>query len=91
MQFQKREYYVSFNSFPTFLFRRQIAYLAADIKCIKSTARLLDINFVNKRGLDISKEVLWVSVCRRAAKLPAGKVGGLKKNSATYPVQESQV
>ena len=40
---------------------------------------------VGRRGLDLSKEVLWVSVCQRAAKLPAGKVGGLKKNSAMRP------
>ena len=40
---------------------------------------------VNKGGLDLSKEVLWVSVCQRVGDLPAGKVGGLKKNSATRP------
>ena len=45
----------------------------------------MDKNCVNKGGLDLSKEVLWVSVCQRAAKLPAGKVGGLKKNSAMRP------
>ena len=48
----------------------------------KSAARLLNRDCVNRRGLDLSKEVLWVSVCQRAAKLPAGKFGGLKKNSA---------
>ena len=37
------------------------------------------------RTLDLSKEVLWVSVSQRAANLPAGKVGDLKKNSATRP------
>ena len=40
---------------------------------------------MKQQGLDLSKEVLWVSVCQRAAKLPAGKVGGLKKNSAMRP------
>ena len=54
-------------------------------KCLKSPTRLLNRVCVGRRGLDLSKEVLWVSVCQRAAKLPAGKVGGLKKNSAMRP------
>ena len=33
-----------------------------EMECIKSVARLLDIDFVNKGGLDLSKEVVWVSV-----------------------------
>ena len=49
------------------------------MKCIKSAARLLDIDCVNKKGLDLSKEVLWVSVGQRAAELRAVKVGGRKK------------
>ena len=57
-----------------------------EIKYIKSAARLLDRNCVNKGGLDLSKEVPWVSVGQRAAELPAIKVGSLKKNS----VQESR-
>ena len=40
---------------------------------------------MEQQGLDLSKEVLWVCVCQRAAKIPAGKVGGLKKNSAIRP------
>ena len=32
-----------------------------------------------KKGLDLSKEVLWDSVSQLAAKLQAVKVGGLKK------------
>ena len=50
-----------------------------EIKCIKSAARLLNINCVNKGGLDLSKEVLWVSVGQRALDLRAVKVGGQKK------------
>ena len=46
-----------------------------EIKCIKSAARLLDIDCVNKEGLDLSKELLWVSVGQRAAV----KVEGQKK------------
>ena len=53
-----------------------------EIKYLKSAARLLDRLCFKKRGLDVSKEVLWVSVGQREAKLPAIKVGGLKKNSA---------
>ena len=41
----------------------------------KSAARLLDRDCINIQGLDLSKEVLWVSVCQRAAELPAVKVG----------------
>ena len=57
-----------------------------EIKCIKSAARLLDSNWVNKGSLDLSKEVLWVSVGQGGAELPAVKVGGVKKNSAARPV-----
>ena len=33
-----------------------------EIKYIKSSARVLDKDCVNKGGLDLSKGVLWVSV-----------------------------
>ena len=56
-----------------------------EIKCLKSATRLLNRVCVGRWGLDLSKEVLWVSVGQRAAKLPAGKVGSLKRNSATWP------
>ena len=49
------------------------------MKYVKSAARLLDRNCVNKRGLDLSKEVLWVSVGQRAAEIRAVKIGGQKK------------
>ena len=48
------------------------------IKCIKNAARVLNRNCVNKRGLDLSKEELWVSVGQRVAKLQPVKAGGLK-------------
>ena len=47
-----------------------------EIKYLKSAARLLDRDYVNKGGLDLSKEVLWVSVGQRAADLQAVKVEG---------------
>ena len=50
-----------------------------EMKCIKSAAILLNIDFVNKRGLDLSEEVLWVSVGQRAAELQTVKVGDQKK------------
>ena len=53
--------------------------LWTEIKYIKSAARLLDRDWVNKGGLDLSKEVLWVSVGQRAAELRAVKVGGQQK------------
>ena len=46
-----------------------------DIYCIKSAARPLDIDCVNKTDLDLPKEVLWVSVDQRGAKLPPFKFG----------------
>ena len=55
------------------------------IKYIKSAARVLNRDCVNKGGLDLSKNVLWVSVGQGAADLRAVKVGGLKKISAIRP------
>ena len=49
------------------------------IQYLKSPARFLNRDYVNKRGLDLSKKVLWVSVGQRAADLRAIKVGGQKK------------
>ena len=40
-----------------------------EMKYIKSASILLDRDCVNKRGLDLSKEVLRVFVGQRAAKL----------------------
>ncbi len=50
-----------------------------EITYIKSASRLLDTDWVNKGVLDLSKEVLWVSVGQRTAELPAVKVGSQKK------------
>ena len=47
-----------------------------EIKYLKSAARLLNRDYVNKGGLDLSKEILWVSVGQRLAELLAVKVGG---------------
>ena len=47
-----------------------------EMKYVKSAARLLDRNFVNRKGLDLTKDVLWVSVGQRAAGLQAVKVRG---------------
>ena len=57
-----------------------------EIKYIKSAARVLNRDCVNKGGLDLSKNVLWVSVGQRAADLRAVKVGGHQKNSADRPI-----
>ena len=50
----------------------------------KSAARILDRDCITRVGLDLSKEVLWISVYQRAAELPAVKVGG-KKIFAAQP------
>ena len=47
-----------------------------EIKYFKSPTRLLNRDYFNKEGLDLSKEILWVSVGQRAADLRAVKVGG---------------
>ena len=60
------------------------------IKYIKSAARLLHKNWVNKRDLDLFKEVLWVSVGQRVAELRAVKVGGQKKILLICPVRVKQ-
>ena len=61
------------------------------MKCLKSATRLLNRVFVGRRGLDLSKEVLWVSICQRAAELLAGKVGGLKKILPCSPPRTTRV
>ena len=62
-----------------------------EIKSIKSASRLLNRNYVNKRGLDLSKEVLWVSVGKRAAELQAVKVGGQNEILPISPAQAKRV
>ena len=48
-----------------------------EMKYIISAARLLNRACINRKGLDLSKEVLWGSVGQRAAKIQAVKVGDL--------------
>ena len=45
----------------------------------RNVSSLLNRDDVNRRDLDLSKEVFWVSVGQRAAKLQAVKFGDLKK------------
>ena len=45
-----------------------------EIKYIKSAVRVLHRSCVNKGGLDLSKDVLWVSVDQRASDVQAVKV-----------------
>ena len=59
------------------------------MKYMKSAARLLDRYCVNRKGLDLSKEVLWVSVGQRAAALLAVKVGGSQEKSTAQPQPHS--
>ena len=62
-----------------------------EIKYLKSAARLLDIDYVNRRGLDLSKEVQWVSVGQKAAELQTVKVGGQQKILPISLVWEKRV
>ena len=65
--------------------------LWTEIEYAKSAARLFDRDCVNKGGLDLSQEVLWVSVGQRAAELRAVKVGGQKKILPICPAQAKRV
>ena len=49
----------------------EIGVFLLEIKCLKSATRPLNRVCVGRGDLNLSKEVLWVSVCQRAAKLPA--------------------
>ena len=62
-----------------------------EINFVKSAARLLNRDGVNKGGLDLSKEVLWVSIGQRAAELQAVKVGGQQKILPISPAQAKRV
>ena len=62
-----------------------------EMKYIKSPATLLERVCVNKGGLDLSKEILWVSVGQRAAVLQAVKVGGQKKILPISPARAIRV
>ena len=57
------------------------------MKYIKSATRLLDRDWANKGGLDLSKEVLWVSIDQRALELQDVKVGGQQKILPSGQVQ----
>ena len=72
---------------PYYISPIEMRSLWMEIKCVKSATRLLDRIWVNKGGLDLSKEVLWVSVGQRAAVLQAVKVGGQKKILPSGPVR----
>ena len=54
---------------PCYINPIEMTSLWMEIKYVKIAARLLNRNWVNKRGLDLSKEVLWVSVGQRAPEL----------------------
>ena len=58
---------------------------------LKNAASLFIGNYVNNRGLDLSKEVLWVSVGQKAAVLRAVKVGGKKKILPISPARAKRV
>ena len=47
-------------------------------------------NYVDRGGLDISKEVLWASAGQRTAKLKAVKVGDRKKSCGSTGVEPNK-
>ena len=57
-----------------------------EIKYIKSAARVLNRDCVNSGGLDLSKNLLWVSLGQGAADLRAVKVGGQKQILPISPI-----
>ena len=62
-----------------------------EMKYVKSASRLLNRVWVNIRGLDLSKEVLWVSVGQRVAELRAVKVRDQEKILLLSLAQAKQV
>ena len=76
---------------PYYISPIEMRSLWMEIKCVKSATRLLDRIWVNKGGLDLSKEVLWGSVDQRAAVLQAVKVGGQKKILPISPARAIRV
>ena len=58
-----------------------------EMKYNESAARVLTRNCVNKKGLDLSKEVLWVSVGQRTADFRVVKVGDQQKVLPIGPVR----
>ena len=70
--------YTKINQFwhPYLMNTNEMRSLWMEMKYIKSTAILLNRIWVIKGGLDLSKDVLWVSVGQRAADLRGVKVGG---------------
>ena len=64
---------------PYYISPIEMRFLRMEIKYIKSATRLLNRDWVNKGGSDLSKEVLWVSVGQRAAELRAVIVGCQQK------------
>ena len=53
-------------------------------ECQKSAARHLGRDCVNRGGLDLSKEVFWVPVGQRTAKIQVVKVGDRKCSITCY-------
>ena len=62
-----------------------------EIEYVESNARLLHRNWVKRKGLDLSEEVLWVSVDQRAAELQAVKVWGQQKILPIGPTRAKRV
>ena len=58
---------------------------------MEENTSLLERVYVNTRGLDLSKEVLWVSVGQRAKDLRAVKVGGQQKILPISPARAIRV
>ena len=57
-----------------------------EVEYLKSAARLLDRDYVNRISLDFFSEVLKVSLGQRATELLAVKVGGQKSILLRGPV-----
>ena len=67
----------NFGQNPGFSLRNSVSLTPGPT--VKRPTRVLNRDSVNKRGLDLSKEVLWASIGQRAAELQSVKVGGQKK------------
>ena len=72
------------GTYPYYVSTAWIGLFWSEIEYLKRAARLLNREWVNRRGSDLPEEVLWVSAGQMVAELLAVKVGG-QKNSADWP------
>ena len=59
-----------------------------EITYLKSAARLLNRDWANRRGLDLSRELLWVSVGLKGSRATSHQSWKFEKNSVVQPIAD---